>query len=223
MIEDPAFGPHTTEAPQIKLEEEEALPPRLSQVFQSLADNANGPVTVRQIRDALGDRSFATLLIFFAAINLLPLPPGTTLVLGMPLMIVSAQMVWGRKIAWLPEFILVRSVQAEQFRALAERFIPRLVWLERWIKPRVWPLPDRYDERVIGLLALVMGTLVTLPIPLGNWFPALTIALAALALSERDGVLLGVACAAGAFSVVLIVALAGTVTYALQAVSAWFW
>ena len=222
MIEDPAFGPGTTEVVRDMIDRE-PLPPRLSQVFQSLADNANGPVTVRQIRDALGDRSFAALLVFFAAINLLPLPPGTTLVLGLPLMIVSAQMVWGRKIAWLPDFILVRSVQAEQFRALAERFIPRLVWLERWIKPRVWPMPDRYDERVIGLLALVMGTLVTLPIPLGNWFPALTIALSGLALSERDGILLGVAAIAGAFSIVLIVALAGTVNYALHAVAAWFW
>ena len=222
MIEDPAFGPGTTEVVRDMIDRE-PLPPRLSQVFQSLADNANGPVTVRQIRDALGDRSFAALLVFFAAINLLPLPPGTTLVLGLPLMIVSAQMVWGRKIAWLPDFILVRSVQAEQFRALAERFIPRLVWLERWIKPRVWPMPDRYDERVIGLLALVMGTLVTLPIPLGNWFPALTIALSGLALSERDGILLGVAAVTGAFSLVLIVALAGTVNYALHAVAAWFW
>lgn len=218
MNEDPAFGPGTAKFP-----DGEPLPPRLSEVFQSLANDASGPVTVRQIRDALGDRSFAALLVFFAAINLLPLPPGTTLVLGMPLMIVSAQMVWGRKIAWLPQFILVRSVQAEQFRALAERFIPRLVWLERWIKPRAWPMPDRYDERVIGLLALAMGTLVTLPIPLGNWFPALTIALAGLALSERDGVLLGVAAVTGAFSVVLIVALAGTVNYALHAVAAWFW
>ena len=161
--------------------------------------------------------------MFFAAFNLLPLPPGTTLVLGLPLMIVSAQMVWGKKIAWLPELILARSVQAEQFRALTERFIPRLIKVERFIKPRFWPLPDRYDERVIGLLALLMGTLVTLPIPLGNWFPALTIALAGLALSERDGVLLGIAGIMGIFSIILIVALAGTVTYAFHAVSAWFW
>jgi hypothetical protein len=203
--------------------DKEPLPPRLSQVFRTLAEGATGPVTVRQIRDALGDRSFAALLVFFAAINLLPLPPGTTLVLGLPLMIVSAQMVWGTKIAWLPAFILTRSVEAEQFRQLAERFIPRLVWIERWIKPRVWPMPDRYDERVIGLLALAMGTLVTLPIPLGNWFPALTIALAGLALSERDGVLLGVACAVGVFSVALVVALAGTVNFALHAVAGWIW
>jgi hypothetical protein len=106
---------------------------------------------------------------------------------------------------------------------LAERFIPRLVWLERWIKPRYWPLPDRFDERAVGLLALAMGILVTLPIPLGNWFPALTIALSALALSERDGVLLGVASVVGIFAVILLVALAGTVNVAIHAMMGWFW
>ena len=222
MIEDPALE-QNDKVVLHDLMGEEPLPPRLSQVFRRLADEATEPVTVAKIRDALGDRSFATLLVFFAAINLLPLPPGTTLVLGLPLMIVSAQMVWGSKIAWLPNFILTRSVQPEQFRALAERFIPRLLWLERWIKPRVWPMPDRYDERVIGMLALIMGTLVTLPIPLGNWFPALTIALSGLALSERDGVLLGVSVVCGIFSVILMVALAGTVNYAVHAVAGWFW
>lgn len=220
MIEDRALKPGILDKAPASSENE---PLRLSQVFQRLADEAEQDVSVERIRDALGDRSFAALLLFFAAINLLPLPPGTTLVLGMPLVIVSAQMVWGSRIVWLPRSILSRSVGAEQFRHLAERFIPRLVWVERWIKPRYWPMPDRYDERLIGLLALVMGTLVTLPIPLGNWFPALTIALSALALSERDGVLLGIALAVGVFAVVLLVALAGTVTVAMQALMGYIW
>ncbi|MBP0440766.1 exopolysaccharide biosynthesis protein [Tianweitania sediminis] len=220
MIEDRALKPGvlgTASAP------DENEPMRLSQVFRRLAEEAEQDVSVERIRDALGDRSFAALLLFFAAVNLLPLPPGTTLVLGLPLVIVSAQMVWGTKIVWLPRSILSRSVGAEQFRQLAERFIPRLVWVERWIKPRYWPMPDRYDERLIGLLALIMGTLVTLPIPLGNWFPALTIALSALALSERDGVLLGLSLVIGVFAVVLLVALAGTVTVALQALAGYIW
>ena len=39
---------------------------------------ARGPVSIATIRDALGDRSFAALLFFFAVINLIPLPPGTS-------------------------------------------------------------------------------------------------------------------------------------------------
>jgi hypothetical protein len=218
MIEDPAIQPGVL-SPVVAGDSEPL--PRLSELFRRLADEATSDVSVEHIRDALGDRSFAALLLFFAAINLLPLPPGTTLVLGLPLVIVSMQMVWGSKIVWLPQTILKRSVGAEQFRQMATRFIPRLMWVERYIRPRYWPLPDRYDERLIGLLALVMGTLVTLPIPLGNWFPALTIALASLALSERDGVLLGVSLVVAVFAILLIVALAGTVTVLFNAAWAW--
>ena len=70
----------------------------------------------RTIRDALGDRSFAALLLFFAIINLIPLPPGTSALLGLPLLIVSAQMVYGSKRVWLPRVLVDRTVSAETFR-----------------------------------------------------------------------------------------------------------
>jgi hypothetical protein len=47
--------------------------------------------------------------------------------------------------------------------------------------------------------------------------------LSALALSERDGVLLGLSLVIGVFAVVLLVALAGTVTVALQALAGYIW
>ena len=37
------------------------------------------------------------MLFIFAAINLLPLPPGTSIFFAIPILIVSAQMVAGRK------------------------------------------------------------------------------------------------------------------------------
>ena len=51
-------------------------PRRLSAIILALAQTAKGPVTIEQIRDALGDRSFAALLAVFSIINLLPFPPG---------------------------------------------------------------------------------------------------------------------------------------------------
>ena len=82
-------------------------PRRLSQVFSELSMEARGPVSIATIRDALGDRSFAALLFFFAVINLIPLPPGTSALLGLPLLIVSAQMVYGSKRARLPRILSI--------------------------------------------------------------------------------------------------------------------
>lgn len=118
------------EAGQIEGAPMRRRPRRLSQLFAQLSRDANGRVTLGSIRDALGDRSFAALLVLFAAFNLLPLPPGASAILGLPLLIVSAQMMYGSKRAWLPRFVAEKSLPAEQFRSIMERVVPRLVRLE---------------------------------------------------------------------------------------------
>jgi hypothetical protein len=194
---------------------------RLSQLFTQLAEDAQDRVTMGNIRDALGTRSFAALLVLFAAFNLLPLPPGTSAVLGVPLLIVSAQMMYGSKRVWLPGFVSEKSLSAEQFRAIMERVIPRLKQLECYVKPRYWPFWRRRGDRIIGMIALIMAVLITLPIPLGNWLPAFSTALLGLALSERDGILLAVGSAVGVAALSVVMLVVGTATAATQAVLGW--
>jgi hypothetical protein len=183
-------------------------PRRLSTVLEGLAAQATDAVTMEEVRLALGDRSLAALLAFFAAINLLPLPPGTTLFLGPPLMIVSAQMVLGHGKVWLPRRILNRSIGAAQFRSMTGRLMPRLLWLERLVKPRLWPFASNETaDRILGVVAFILGTVVTLPIPFGNWMPAFAVFLISLAISERDGILLiaGVVAAFAAFAIIALI------------------
>src|SRR3990170_7430943 len=134
-------------------------PRRLSQLFAQLARDANGRVTIASIRDALGDRSFAALLVLFAAFNLLPLPPGASAILGLPLLIVSAQMMYGSKRAWLPRFVADKSLPAEQFRSIMERVVPRLVRLERYVTPRYWPFWRKRGDRIIGTIAFLLAVI----------------------------------------------------------------
>lgn len=188
-----------------------ALPPRrLSTVLMALAREAKDSVTIEQIREALGDRSFATLLVFFAGLNLLPFPPGSTLILGIPLLLIAVQMVIGSRTAWLPRFVLAKSVSADKFRYMSEKLVPRLEWIERIIRPRYWPFDRSRADRVLGLAAFVMAIVVILPIPFGNWFPALSCALVGLALFERDGILLAIAFVCCLFSFALIGVVFGT-------------
>lgn len=185
-------------------------PPRMSAVFEELSRDASGPITIWRVRDALGDRSLAALLAFFAAINLLPLPPGTTVVLGPPLVIIACQMVLGHSRVWLPRSILNRSIPADKFQTMTAKAMPRLLWLERLIRPRYWPFRDeRTADRVIGAIALLFAIAVTLPIPLGNWLPACSIFLLSLALSERDGLCLIAGMVVGVISILVIALVAG--------------
>ena len=196
-------------------------PRRLSQVFAELADEAEGPVTIGAIRDALGDRSFGALLVLFSSINLLPLPPGATALLGLPLVLVSAQMVYGSRRAWLPQVLTRRSIPAEVFRSVVARLVPRLERVERMIRPRYWPFWRRHGDQVIGVIALVMAITITLPIPLGNWPPALATALLGLALSERDGILFAIASIVGVAAILLVVSVIGAVGMLANAVFGW--
>jgi hypothetical protein len=196
------------------------LPPRrLSQVLRDLGTTTEGPVAIATIRDALGDRSFAALLVFFAAFNLLPLPPGATLVFGLPLVLITGQMVAGYRTAWLPRALLGRSIGAERFRRMIDTFTPQLERLEKLVKPRRWPFATpQASDRVIGVIGLVLAIAVTLPIPFGNWLPAFAIALIGLSLSERDGVFLagGIAIGVVALAVIgVVIGAAGAIAAAL--------
>ena len=185
-------------------------PQRLSAVFQNLALATDGPISIAEIRAALGDRSFATLLIFFALFNLLPLPPPSSAILGVPLLIVAAQMVYGSVTVWLPQRVLRITFTSEQFRGAMARVVPWLVRLERFIRPRYWPFWPKQGERIVGAISLLLACVVTLPIPLGNWLPAFSIALLGFALSERDGVLLGIGALVGVFALVVIALVIGS-------------
>ncbi|WP_127523359.1 exopolysaccharide biosynthesis protein [Mesorhizobium sp. Z1-4] len=185
-------------------------PRRLSQVLRQLADSSDGPVTVAMIRDALGDRSYAALLVFCASLNLLPLPPGSTLLFGPPLILLTVQMVAGYETVWLPRSWLNRSVGHERFRGMIDRLLPKLERLERLVKPRRWPFVSaKTSDRVIGALGLVLSIAVTLPIPLGNWLPAFAVAIIGLSLSERDGVFLALGTAVGIVSLLIIATVIG--------------
>jgi hypothetical protein len=194
---------------------------RLSDLFAQLSRDATGPVTIASIRDALGDRSFAPLLVLFAAFNLLPLPPGASAILGLPLIIVAAQMAYGSKRAWLPAFVMNRSLSAQQFRTVMDWIVPRLIRLEQIIRPRYWPFWRKQGDRVIGIIALILAIVVTLPIPLGNWLPAFSTALLGLALSERDGILFAIAGSVGLASIAIVAFVVGAAGFAGNALLGW--
>jgi len=196
-------------------------PRRLSEVFAQLARDADGDVSIAHITDTLGGRAFAPLLVFFSAINLLPLPPGTSAVLGLPLLIIAAQMMYGNRRTWLPEFLGKRSLTAEQFRWMMERVIPRLARLEKFIRPRYWPFWRRQGDRVVGTIALVMAISVVLPIPLGNWLPACSSALLGLSLLERDGILFALGSIVGVVAMGVVAVIVGSAGYAGHAVWGW--
>jgi len=183
----------------------------LSEVLSAIAaDEARQDVAVGDLLVLLGGRGRAALILLFALPNVLPTPPGTSGILGLPLLYLSFQMMLGR-VPWLPRLIDERSMPRHRFAQLVERVVVVLGRAERLLRPRWSIFVGHGAERVLGAVCLVLAIVLVLPIPLGNILPALAVCLIALGVLERDGVwvLIGIAVA-----VVSLIVVAGVV-YAL--------
>ena len=143
--------------------------------------------------DGLGRRAFGMLLFVAALPAFIPIPVGGA-VIGPLVVLIAAQLLVGLRKPWLPGFIAERAPR-RQALARFERIVdPWLRRLERLVRPRMPAVLDhRLGTACTGLLLLLLGLLLALPIPLTNYLFGGIILLFALALLERDGALMLVA------------------------------
>jgi hypothetical protein len=188
-----------------------APPPPLSEVFAAVAAEDRERISVRDLVETLGDRSFAPVMILLAVPNALPFIPGSSTVLGLLLALLALQLLLGFRRVWLPERLNRWSFDRIGFGRMVRKITPWLVRFERMARPRLWPRAYRLAERLSGAVALVLSLMIMLPIPFANALPAIGICLLAFGISERDGVWLGagLGVAAAAAGVVAGLFLAG--------------
>lgn len=163
----------------------------------------------------LQSSAWGGLLLIFAAINVLPLPPGTSVFFALPLMIVSAQMVFGRASPWFPARIDRRGVKKQELQRLVSKIEWLEVRIERILKPRIPSLTSPAATRVIGAVCFFLALVAAIPIPLFHIAPAAAIVLFGLALIYRDGALVIGAAFAGALSLLVDILVIGSGVVAL--------
>lgn len=154
-----------------------------------LRGHAGERLTLSELSACLRDRAWGGLLLIFAAINLLPLPPGATTITGLPLLMIAAQLAAGRSQPWFPRKLDRRGVSAEHLARIAAKIAPWEDRIERVLKPRLCALTNHQGARAIGIVSFLLSVIIWLPIPFGNHVPALAVTLFALALIYRDGLL----------------------------------
>jgi hypothetical protein len=160
---------------------------KLSAILLELAHDASRErVAIADLMRAMDGRAFGALLLVFAIPNALPAIPGTSGILGLPLLYLAAQMMLGRA-PHLPKLVSERAMGRAEFAVLVERINPWLARADRLTAPRLQWLVDSWVERVVGAWVLVLAIVLVLPIPFGNMLPAFAICLVALGVLERDG------------------------------------
>jgi hypothetical protein len=194
------------------------LSQRLAQIIEE-----DGPdrLSFSELAAHLHSRAWGGLLLIFAAINMLPLPPGTSAFFALPILIISAQMVFGRASPWFPGRIDRRGVTKQEL----QRLVGKIEWLElrveRIFKPRLARLTSPTAARVIGFVCFLLALIAAIPVPLFHVAPAAAILLFGLALIYRDGALVIAAAVASVLAFAVDALIIGSGVVALSYAARW--
>jgi hypothetical protein len=189
---------------------------------------ANGdPDDVLRLGDLLkdfGPAAFGMLLFLGVLPAFIPVP-GVGGAIGGPLVIlVGVQLLLGMRKLWLPGFLARRGPHRSAMMRFRQRMAPWLRRLEKLVRPRMTAfLDNRIALSFTGLLLVLLGVLLALPIPFTNYVFGFLLLLFAFALLERDGALLLVAWVAGGIAIVVFGFLSGNLVESLtQLFARWF-
>ncbi|KAF1721112.1 exopolysaccharide biosynthesis protein [Pseudoxanthomonas wuyuanensis] len=201
---------------------------RVTSIRQLLDDFALGdPDDVLRLGDLLsgfGPSAFGMLLLLGVLPAFIPIP-GVGGAIGGPLIIlVGVQLLLGLGRVWLPGFVARRGPHRSALMTFRRRLSPWLARLEKLVRPRLHTVLDhRLALSFTGLLLVLLGLLLALPIPLTNYLFGALLLMFALALLERDGALMLVAWVCGGSAVVVFGFLSGHLIAAATHLAArWF-
>jgi len=181
-------------------------PERISDIMRRLMDGTTTGETVRvgQIMHVFGVRGFAFIILMLALLNIVIfMVPLISVLFGLPMVMLSAQMVLGLHVPIFPEFIRHQTIRRDLLVRGLEHAVVWMVKVERYIRPRFAPLSDPRLDRMHGTLALILAIMVTLPIPVFNIPPSIGLVLLAVGMLQRDGIFILASYATGAWCLMI--------------------
>ena len=159
-----------------------------SQVIEDIGVKDDPKLYLGELVNAFGERGFGALMLFFGLLSVaIGIIPGTTTVLGAPLLLMGVQLAIRRDQLWLPRWALRRWIERETYRQGVARVLPRLRKMERLSRPRLSIMTSELSEVLIGIATVLLATILVLPIWGGNLVPALIISAFGFGLLQRDG------------------------------------
>ncbi|MEQ9315258.1 MAG: exopolysaccharide biosynthesis protein [Henriciella sp.] len=182
----------------------------LESLMLSLCEQTEGEtVTVRDLLDAVGRRAYGPILLLLGFISVSPLTliPGATWLVALITLLISIQIVFGKKFPWVPRRLLDFKFKRDHLVSGVAGGRKYAKMIDHYVKPRLTFLTAPIVAPLVGMIC-VAAALVTIPLglfPFGPVLPGLTVLLFGLALTARDGVFLLLAAAALTGALIILI------------------
>jgi hypothetical protein len=161
-------------------------------VHNGPAHKGNGRVSVADLMDAIGERSFGPLLLVPSLIAVSPVGaiPGLPAITSVVIVLVSAQILVRHEHLWIPGWLARRSIDAGKMEKGLTKFKPVARFIDHMLLPRLPWLTRGPFFYAIALLCLLIGLVTPILelVPLGGIPPNAAVVAFSLAIVARDGV-----------------------------------
>ncbi len=165
--------------------------PMESVIDQAVEEVEGEEVTVAELLEIFSDRGFGPILIALGLLAISPIGaiPTVPSLLALVIILVSTQMVFGRKYPWVPERLKRQGFHVDRVQRLRDRgqgWIRRVDWL--FTRRMQWATVDA-ARRAAAMLCVGLAMLM-IPlelVPFAVFLPGTAILLFGLALTARDG------------------------------------
>ncbi|MDQ8184093.1 exopolysaccharide biosynthesis protein [Pelagicoccus sp. SDUM812002] len=136
-------------------------PHDLEEVLDRLCDESGGKseVSIEQMMEAVGRRSFGPVILFFGLLAVTPLSgiPTIPSIIGILVTLISGQLLLGRKSFWLPQKLLSRSVPQDRFEKGLKKVRPAARFVDRFIRPRMGFMTGGIGTAVVAGFCVLIG------------------------------------------------------------------
>jgi len=198
-----------------------------SEVLAAVGERPDPRLSLSELVDAFGERGFGAILLLLGLISaLIGTIPGTTTIIGIPILMIGVQLLLRREELWLPRFILNRDLPRASFAEAVGKVMPHLKRVERFSRPRWSFMSSDVSEALIGLMCVTWALVLMLPLIGFNLVPSLIVAAFGFGLTQRDGVVMLVGWVGSAgmatFTWVVWETVSRVLTHLWQMATGWF-
>ena len=163
----------------------------VNNLIECCVRDADGRLSVDELMDAIGQRTFGPLLLVPSLIAVSPVGaiPGLPAVTSVVIVLVATAILLHHDHVWIPKWLGRRSVDAGKMERGLIRFRPVARFIDHLLMPRLAWLTRGVFFYVIAVLVLLIGLVTPILelVPLGGIPPNAAVVAFSLAIIAKDG------------------------------------